>query len=111
MFATGRKHYRMPRTPRIAVAPGEPPAAALQAVESAGGIVSPVADAEALLWLDWRDTQALADTLAANPGLRWIQLPWAGVEHYAAAGVLDPERTWTCAKRIYGDEVAEHALA
>ena len=101
----------MARTPRIAVAPGPPPDAALQAVESGGGVVSGVADAEALLWLDWRDTQALAATLDANPGISWIQLPWAGVEHYAEAGVLDPKRTWTCAKRIYGDEVAEHALA
>jgi phosphoglycerate dehydrogenase-like enzyme len=111
MFATGRKHYRMPPAPRIAVAPGPPPEDALAAIDRAGGVLSPPEEADALLWLDWRDTEALKATLAANPGIRWIQLPWAGVEHYAAAGVLDPGRTWTCAKRIYGDEVAEHALA
>lgn len=97
--------------PRIALAPGTPPPAALETVARAGGVLSPPAEADALLWLDWRDTEALAATLAASPRIRWIQLPWAGVEHYADAGVLDPDRTWTCAKRIYGDEVAEHALA
>lgn len=97
--------------PCIAIAPGAPPAKAVDALARAGGELADPDQAEAMLWLDWKDTDALRQTLAAAPGIRWVQLPWAGVEHYAEAGVLDPDRTWTCAKRIYGDEVAEHALA
>ncbi len=39
-----------------------------------------------------------------------MQLPFAGVELVAAAGLLDPARTWTCAKGAYAEPVAEHAL-
>ena len=49
--------------------------------------------------------------LKANPGIRWVQLPWAGVEPYANAGVLDREHQWTCGKGVYAQPVAEHALA
>lgn len=101
----------MPKPLRIAIAPGAPPPAAVEAVERAGATLTEPNQADALLWLDWRDTAALTETLVQGPGIRWIQLPWAGVEHYVEAGVLDPERTWTCAKGIYGEEVAEHALA
>ena len=101
----------MTARPRIAIAPGPPPEAAADAVRRAGGDLVDPQQAEAMLWLDWKDTAALRATLDGSPGIRWVQLPWAGVEHYVEAGVLDPGRTWTCAKRIYGDEVAEHALA
>jgi phosphoglycerate dehydrogenase-like enzyme len=40
-----------------------------------------------------------------------VQLPFAGVEKVAEAGVLDGERVWTCAKGAYAEPVAEHALA
>ena len=93
------------------MAPGVPPPEALEAIRQAGGEVASIEEAEALLWLDWRDTEALRSTLALGSGIRWVQLPWAGVEHYVAAGVLDPAVNWTCAKGIYGAEVAEHALA
>jgi phosphoglycerate dehydrogenase-like enzyme len=39
-----------------------------------------------------------------------VQLPWAGVEDYAAAGVFADGRVWTCAKGVYAEPVAEHAL-
>ena len=39
-----------------------------------------------------------------------MQLPFAGVELAAGAGLLDPARTWTCAKGAYAEPVAEHAL-
>ena len=45
------------------------------------------------------------------PTARWVQLPFAGVERVAAAGLLDDERIWTCAKGAYAEPVAEHALA
>jgi phosphoglycerate dehydrogenase-like enzyme len=44
------------------------------------------------------------------PDARWVQLPFAGVERVAEAGLLDDERIWTCAKGAYAEPVAEHAL-
>jgi phosphoglycerate dehydrogenase-like enzyme len=55
-----------------------------------------------------QDAGQLAPALARHPGLRWVQLSWAGVEPYA--DLLGDGRTWTCAKGVFGDLVAEHAL-
>lgn len=99
------------RTPLIAVAPGEVPSGVAELITRAGAeLVDPV-QAEGLLWLDWRNTAALEARLEGSPRLEWVQLPWAGVEHYVEAGVLDPRLRWTCAKGAYAPEVAEHALA
>lgn len=89
--------------------------AARGAVAAGGGQVVDPADSEALVWtaagMDPVATAAaLHDTLERYPGIRWVQLPWAGVEQYAAAGVLDHQHLWTCAKGVYGQPVAEHAL-
>jgi phosphoglycerate dehydrogenase-like enzyme len=89
--------------------------AAARAVVAGGGEVVDPADAEALVWtasgMDPLATaQALRDELAQHPHIDWIQLPWAGVEQYAAAGLLDHDHRWTCAKGVYGRPVAEHAL-
>ena len=58
---------------------------------------------------------ALLATLAAHPGLRWVQLPMAGIERVVEAGVFDQlgpsGLVWTCAKGSYARPVAEHALA
>jgi phosphoglycerate dehydrogenase-like enzyme len=40
-----------------------------------------------------------------------VQLPMAGIEQVAEAGVLDHRRRWTSAKGAYAEPVAEHALA
>lgn len=93
--------------PRIAVVPSSD--ALEQAVEAADGEVVDPADAEGLLWSVARDADDLADLLAANPHLRWVQLPFAGVD--AFVDVLDHDRTWTSAKGVYADPVAEMALA
>jgi D-3-phosphoglycerate dehydrogenase len=50
----------------------------------------------------------LASVLAGSPAA-WVQLPFAGVESFADQ--LEPGRTWTSAKGIYGPAVAEHAVA
>ena len=65
-------------------------------------------DPEALVWLDSHDVGGLTEALAGAPGVRWIQLPSAGVE--LMTEVLDQTRTWTCAKGAYARPVAEHAL-
>ena len=44
------------------------------------------------------------------PDVRWVQLPFAGVERVVAVGLLDHDRIWTCAKGSYAEPVAEHAL-
>jgi phosphoglycerate dehydrogenase-like enzyme len=89
---------------------------AADAVRDGGGIVVDASDAEALVWTatglePGHGPEDLTAVLAAHPGIRWVQLPFAGVEPYAAAGVLDDAHIWTCAKGAYARPVAEHALA
>ena len=79
------------------------------AVVEGGGELVPVDRAEALIWADTGDPVALRAVLDANPGIRWVQLPFAGVEPFVE--VLDHDRTWTCGKGVYAEPVAEHALA
>ncbi len=80
------------------------------AVVEAGGRLVEVASAQALVWMDPSDPEGLRAALASSPAT-WVQLPFAGIEEFLAAGVLEPGRTWTCAKGIYGPTTAEHALA
>ena len=95
--------------PRIAVAPERAPSWVADAVTAGGGeLVSP-GDAEGVVWVGGPDATAFEPVLAAAPGARWVQLPWAGVEPYV--GLLDPARTWTCGKGVYAEPVAEHVLA
>jgi phosphoglycerate dehydrogenase-like enzyme len=81
------------------------------AVREGGGEVVDVAAARALVWTDPDAPETLADLLAEHKGIEWIQLPWAGVEPYAAAGLFDSGRLWTSGKGVYAEPVAEHALA
>jgi len=85
-------------------------------VDEAGAVVvEDPADATALIWTDPGGGDGGPDRLkalvGANPQLRWVQLPWAGVEPYAQAGVFDHDRVWTAGKGVYAQPVAEHALA
>jgi phosphoglycerate dehydrogenase-like enzyme len=97
-------------SPRVAIGPTNSESVS-QAVRDGGGTVVGLDDqADALVWLRPSDTDALHRKLAADGTIRWIQLPYAGVEDLAAAGVFDPAWTWTCAKGAYAEPVAEHAL-
>lgn len=82
-----------------------------EAVRDGGGEVVEAADARALVWTDPDAPDDLADLLKTTAGIEWVQLPWAGVEPYADAGVFDDERLWTSGKGVYAEPVAEHALA
>jgi phosphoglycerate dehydrogenase-like enzyme len=96
--------------PRVAVGPF-PSDFAVDAVRSGGGQVVDLADRpDSLVWLDPGDVDGLAKWLGEAPDARWVQLPFAGVERVAAAGLLDDARIWTCAKGAYAEPVAEHAL-
>jgi phosphoglycerate dehydrogenase-like enzyme len=64
-----------------------------------------------LVWTDPGAVEELRDVLRAYPQISWVQLPMAGVELMADAGVLDHRRQWTSAKGAYAEPVAEHALA
>lgn len=100
----------MSRSPRIAVAPTRR-ATMLHAITAAGGEVVPPEQAEALVWTNHDDPRALADLLSARRNLIWVQLPWAGIEPYVDVVREHPGLMWTCAKGVYAEPVAEHALA
>lgn len=96
-------------SPGLAVTP-HAIGAIVDAVGSGGGRVVDSADADAVIWTDPADADGLADLLAdRGDGLAWVHLPYAGIERWA--GLLDGDRVWTCAKEIYGHQVAELALA
>ena len=78
------------------------------AVRAGGGVVVPAPEAEGLIWADPQNPDLLGPVLDAAPQLRWIQLPYAGIEPYLA--FLDDRRLWTCGKGVYAEPVAEMAL-
>lgn len=95
---------------RIAIGPNQADFA-VAAVEAGGGqVVELGAPADALVWLSAHDMDTLGAALDDQPGIRWVQLPFAGVEKAMGGGVVDDSRVWTCAKGSYARPVAEHAL-
>lgn len=102
---------------RVAVEPAGVRDWLREAVREAGAEITAPEHAEALVWtaagpeVGADGPRQLQRLLAQHPHLAWVQLPWAGVEEYAAAGVFDHDRWWTCGKGVYADPVAEHALA
>ena len=96
----------------IAVEPATRPqmhAAFVAAVREAGATVGPLADAEALIWADPQRAERYPELIGAAPRVRWIQLPYAGIEPFV--DYLDARFLWTCGKGVYAPPVAEHALA
>lgn len=96
-------------TVRCAVAPDPPTPIITDAIRAGGGVVVDVTDAEALVWTDALDASGLGDLLTQAPGIRWVQLPFAGIDRFLS--VLDRRRVWTSTKGAYAQPVAEHALA
>jgi phosphoglycerate dehydrogenase-like enzyme len=86
------------------------------AVTAAGGLVAPLSpEVEAVIWTDYSAPQKLETLLENNPQIRWVQLPFAGVDAFAdtiaqSAQVANPV-LFTSAKGCYREPVAEHALA
>ena len=81
-----------------------------KAVLAGGGELVEPDQAEALVWMmPWSD-EGLAEALDTSPGIRWVQLPLAGVEGFAGSDRFQDGRTWTCAKGVYAVPVAELAL-
>lgn len=107
----------MPAAPRVLVWPPGDPAGefAVEAVRRGGGeVVGDGAAADGLVWSTF-PVDTVLDVLGAHPGVRWAQLPMAGVERLFEAEVFSSPQadgvTWTCAKGSYAKPVAEHALA
>jgi len=80
------------------------------AIVQGGGVAADAGDADALVWTDPSDPESLRSILSSSPA-RWVQLPFAGIERFFDAGVIDPALIWTCAKGIYGPACAEQAVA
>lgn len=62
----------------------------------------------ALIWTSYADPDGLAKTIAENPQLEFVQLPFAGVD--AFKDVIQLPVRFACAKGSYREPVAEHAL-
>jgi phosphoglycerate dehydrogenase-like enzyme len=94
----------------VHVAPASSPwyATIASAVEAGGARVGALDESTGLVWLDTK-----VDTLDAHlhERISWMQFRMAGVDALIAAGVIDERRTFTTARGIYADGVAEHALA
>jgi phosphoglycerate dehydrogenase-like enzyme len=80
-----------------------------EAVRSAGGILSGLEDAEAIVYYGDDNPETLRRML--HPGIQWVQLPQAGIEAWNDAGLITETPVFTCAAGMYGDAVAEHTLA
>ena len=96
----------------VAVAPATRPVmyeAFAGAVRDAGGEVADLADAQALVWADPYAAAMYPEVIAAAPSVEWVQLPYAGIEPFL--DYLDTRLTWTCAKGVYADPVAEWVMA
>jgi phosphoglycerate dehydrogenase-like enzyme len=100
-------------TLRIALAPAGLRPFLQQAILDGGGALAPLEEAEGLVWSSPLPRGAggedLAAILKAHPGIRWVQLPWAGIEPFLE--VLDEEHVWSAGQGVYAEPVAEHALA
>ena len=81
----------------------------IDAVIEGGGVVASAAQAEGLIWTSPTDAAGLGALLADHPRIRWVQLPWAGIEPFV--DVLDTHHIWTAGQGVYAEPVAEHALA
>ncbi|MFZ2528818.1 MAG: D-isomer specific 2-hydroxyacid dehydrogenase family protein [Rhodococcus sp. (in: high G+C Gram-positive bacteria)] len=75
------------------------------AIIDGGGTLTSLDDAEALIWHGDVD-----EFPALPPGVRWVQLAFAGIEPYFRAGIIDTDRVWTNASGVYADNVAEYAV-
>lgn len=97
--------------PRIAVTPAGTRDYLRDAVVAGGGELAGPDTAEALVWTTPDDADGLAALLDAHPQLRWVQLPFAGIEPLVGVVRARPELTWTAGKGVYAVPVAEMALA
>ena len=107
----GRCRSWSKRGSRLPLPPGKRLGRWMRSVGVAGSRSGWARRRSGLVWTDPGAVEELRDVLRAYPGISWVQLPMAGIERVAEAGVLDRRRRWTSAKGAYAEPVAEHALA
>ncbi len=95
--------------PRIHLGPAGGPDWLADAVIAGGGQLVGPDEAEGVVWADAKGVDALRSTLADAGHIRWVQLPFAGIENFVE--YLDHDRIWSCGKGVYAEPVAEMALA
>lgn len=102
------------RRPRIVIGPRAEPFAARAVAEGGGEVVLEGDRADGLVWAQ-SHLDGLCEAIEQCRGLRWVQLPLAGVERIVEAGIMARPSAaglvWTCAKGAYAKPVAEHAVA
>jgi phosphoglycerate dehydrogenase-like enzyme len=99
---------------RVALAPDGVRPWIADSIHAGGGTVvaaAEVPDADVLVWADPLNVTEL-DVLLKTTATRvqWVQLPYAGVEPFADVIAHNAQLVWTCAKGVYAEPVAEHAL-
>jgi phosphoglycerate dehydrogenase-like enzyme len=85
------------------------------AIVAGGGVCESIVEAATgLVWTDSQGVTQLAQILADNPAITWVQLPFAGTDNFIPLfdSILTSGRhvTFTSAKGAYREPVAEHAL-
>jgi hypothetical protein len=93
----------------VALFEAEPFPSLADSIRSGGGVLCDAEAADAVVWADAGGVDRLGAVLAANPSIRWVQLPVAGVERFVP--LIDTDRQWTSGKGLYDEPVAELALA
>ncbi len=100
----------MPSTnaPRVALGPSTAPSWMAEAIRAGGGEIVDLADAEALVWSDPTAADELEGALHDADHIRWVQLPFAGIEK--VVHLVESDREWTCGKGVYAEPCAELAI-
>lgn len=80
----------------------------VETVERAGARVSSIEDAEAMVWVAKHEAD-LRDVL--HDGIKWVQIPHAGVEKWVRSGEVDDKRMFTSIRGGYARNVGEHVIA
>src|SRR4051812_30721295 len=77
----------------------------VKAIEGGGGTLTPLDEAEAVVWV------GSPDELPELPGsIKWVQLQSAGIEHWVERVRATPGVKFTTATGAYSAQVAEHAV-
>lgn len=79
------------------------------AITSGGGELSDFNKSEGLIFSRPFKPDLLQGILKSSPNLKWIQLPYAGIEPFV--DLLTADYIWTCGKGVYARPVAEMALS
>jgi D-3-phosphoglycerate dehydrogenase len=87
----------------------ERPASVVEAIRRGGGVETAIEEANAIVWSNLKDPVTRLQRLL-HPGIEWVQVDSAGVEHWIASGLVDETRLWTSATGRYGPAVAEHVV-